>query len=254
MQTGTFLTLLFMMTARLLPAPSGLMELPAFEPEDPVYWYAGHALQYNNEARQADWVAYELTAEEVDTKVAKRQNKFLPDPNPNILSAENSDYYKSSFDRGHLAPSADMRFSIEAMRDCFYYSNISPQHPRLNRGIWLTLENKSRSWAKEFGAIFITAGPIFSHEDSSIGSNRVRVPIGFYKAILDYKSFPPKAIAFIFLNGESKKTLAEHSVSVDIAESITGLDFFSILPDTLEDMIESTANPALWFSSLRDAQ
>lgn len=126
MQTGTFLTLLFMMTARLLPAPAGLLELPAFEPEDPVYWYAGHALQYNNEARQADWVAYELTAEEVDTKVAKRQNKFLPDPNPNILSAENSDYYKSGFDRGHLAPSADMRFSIEAMRDCFYYSNISP--------------------------------------------------------------------------------------------------------------------------------
>lgn len=230
------------------------MELPAFTPDDSVYWYTAHTLQYNNEARQAEWVAYELTADEVTTKIVKRQNNFIPDPNSKIISADSPDYYTSGFDRGHLAPSADMRFSVEAMRDCFYYSNISPQHPCLNRGIWLTLENHARSWAKKFGAIYITAGPIFSTDDSTIGSNKVRVPSAFYKAILDYNSFPPKAIAFIFPNEESKKTLIEHSVSIDTAERITGLDFFSFLPDIIEVIIEAKSNPSPWFSSLREAQ
>ena len=249
MTYGSFLSGVFLLIAQLSAPPAALVELPAYEPGAPVIRYTAHTLRYNNAYRNPDWVAYELTAEEAETILVKRASRFVTDNRPEIISAEDSDYRRSGYDRGHLAPAADMRFSPEAMRDCFYYSNIAPQHPRLNRGIWLTLENRTRQWASEYGAIFITTGPVYSSGDGTIGLNHVRVPAAFYKVLLDLRSRPPKAAGFLFPNtDESEGTLTVHMIPVDAVEAVTGIDFFSALPDSVEALLEGSVDPAAWLS------
>ena len=60
------------------------------------------------------------------------------------------DYTKSGYDRGHMAPAADMKWNKQAMEESFYMSNICPQNPNLNRGDWNDLEEKSRQMAKKY--------------------------------------------------------------------------------------------------------
>lgn len=253
MESISMLSVVILLIARITAPPSGLVELPAFSPADPVYRYTGHTLEYNNVYHNASWVAYELTAEETETISVKRASRFVPDSEPSIRSAQDSDYYKSGFDRGHLAPSADMRYSAEAMRDCFLYSNISPQHPRLNRGIWLTLENRTRGWASQYGAVFIVAGPLYSKEDKVIGENRIRVPAAFYKVLLDLRSCPPKGIGFLFPNSEEPiESLASCALTIDDVEALTGIDFFPLLPDAAEALLESSMDPSAWLASEKE--
>lgn len=246
---GSFLSSIILLVAQLAAPPAPLVEIPSFESDATIIRYTAHTLQYNNELRNPDWVAYELTAEEAETVITKRAPRFLADNNPAITCADDTDYYRSGYDRGHLAPAADMRFSMEAMHDCFYYSNISPQHPRLNRGIWLTLENKTRQWAVEYTSVFIVAGPLYSSEDKTIGENRVRVPSGFFKVLLDLHSRPPKAAGFLFQNSDAPAdTLTAHMVPIDDVEAQTSLDFFAALPDSAEALLESSVDPAAWLS------
>ena len=92
---------------------------------------------------------------------------------------------KSGYDRGHMAPAADMKWSKQAMEESFYMSNICPQNPNLNRGDWNDLEEKSRQWAKKYGAVYIACGPIYdTKRPKRIGNNKVAVPHAFYKVIL----------------------------------------------------------------------
>ena len=104
--------------------------------------HLGYSVHYDQKHRQARWVGYLLTKSET-VKVAKRSNKFTADPL--IPETDNAvDYKKSGFDRGHLAPAADMSYSQETMQESFYFSNMSPQNPSFNRGIWKKLEEKTR--------------------------------------------------------------------------------------------------------------
>jgi DNA/RNA endonuclease G, NUC1 len=184
----------------------------------------------------------------VYSKEAERSNRFLPDPEIPTGSASDADYRRSGYDRGHLAPAADMRFSSSAMKECFYYSNISPQDPSFNRGIWSSLEEQTRDWAMEAGSVCITTGPLFYGEYSPvIGPDRVAVPDFFFKAILDYRSATPKAIAFIIPNRKADSPLPKFACSVDEAERLSGLDFFPALPDCIETTVEATENISLWF-------
>ena len=96
----------------------------------------GYALGYSEEHEQPLWVTYKLTADEVKNKKARRTDDFRSDPAIPSSSAEPADYKGSFFDRGHLAPAADMSFSLQAMSESFYMSNMSPQRPEFNRGIW----------------------------------------------------------------------------------------------------------------------
>ncbi len=230
--------------------PQSPLELPAHPDDTPIYTYTGHRLLYNEDTEQADWVAYELTAVEATTKIAPRASRFQPDPNIPTGSAVDQDYRKSGYDRGHLAPAADMRYSPDAMRDCFFFSNISPQRPDLNRGIWAQLEALVRIWAEKSGSLYIVTGPLYEPEnDIRIGTNGVRVPSAFFKVLLSYRGPGrpgSRAIAFIFPNEGSDRDILSFAMSVDDAEKITGMDFYPALPDTDEWILERTFNPALW--------
>ena len=95
--------------------------------------HEGYTVSYNSDYRVANWVAYELTSTEAKSKKNERSNKFVRDPQVKGASAENGDYTRTGYDRGHLAPAGDMKWSAKAMRESFYLSNITPQKPGLNR-------------------------------------------------------------------------------------------------------------------------
>ena len=90
-------------------------------------------------------------------------DKFLPDPDVRGAKAYSNDYTKSGYDRGHMAPAADMKWSKQAMAESFYMSNICPQKPQPEPRRLEDLEEKSRQWAKKYGAVYIACGPVYDH-------------------------------------------------------------------------------------------
>ena len=127
---------------------------------DTIVEREGYALGYIEKHEQPSWVCYIVTKEELSIRAAKRTNNFRADPSISTGSAHPSDYTRSGFDRGHLAPAADMSFSQQAMSDSFFMSNMSPQRPQFNRGIWGKLEKQIRRFANREGMIVVVTGPI----------------------------------------------------------------------------------------------
>ena len=162
-------------------------------------------------------------------------------------SAELDDYRKSGYDRGHMAPAADFRWSEEAMSDTFYLSNMSPQDPSFNRGIWADLEAAVRVMAYENNAVYVVTGPVLTDGPyETIGENEVAVPNEYYKVVLDYEEPEVKAIGFILPNEGSSKSLESFATTVNEVEEKTGIDFFPSLPDDQEEMIEGELDLSKW--------
>lgn len=212
-----------------------------------VIRHEGYTVSYNSDFKIANWVAYELTAKEAKSKKTERSNKFVPDPQVKGATATNEDYTRTGYDRGHLAPAGDMKWSAKAMRESFYLSNICPQKPALNRGIWKELEEQSRMWATDYGALWIATGPVMTDNMKRLGKNRVGIPQAFYKVICYVSGNEYKAIAFIFENKDYKKTaLKSMAIPVDSVEKVTGIDFFPAVPDDQENIMEAKIDWNSW--------
>jgi len=210
--------------------------------------HLAYSLDYNEDYEQADWVFYELTKEEVLNKNVPRKDKFIKDPTPTVTSALPTDYYKSGYDRGHLCPAADNRWSQEAMEESFYMSNMSPQDPDLNRKIWAELEEEVRKWAVENEKVFVVTGPILADGvKKKIGQSNVAVPNYFYKVVADLTGDEIKGVGFIFSNGENNGELKYYACSIDMVEERTKIDFFPNLDDYIEKQIETDVNYEDWF-------
>lgn len=221
------------------------LEIPQLIQNEKVIYHTGYALSYNELHEQANWVAYQLTASETNS-VISRSDKFMIDPAVKTGTADNEDYADSGFDRGHLAPAADMGWSDATMTESFYYSNMSPQLPSFNKGIWKRAESLVRTWATTYDSLYIVTGPVLSSGLQSIGHNKVSVPDYYYKVILDNKKGLCKAIAFIIPNKSSKEPLQRFVTSVDKVEKLTGINFFPLLPDDLENKLECSVNLNAW--------
>ena len=206
-----------------------------------------YALGHKPEWKQAAWVSYRLTKEEVQSNVCRRVNSFAKDPLLSESFSVPSDYTRSGYDRGHLAPAADMSWSEEAMRESFYMSNMSPQAPMLNRGIWKKLEMWVRDAAAKEESVVVVTGPVVCSNDVSktIGKNEVIVPSAFYKVVYD-ETPPKKMIGFIMPNEGSTNSIALFAVSVDKVEEVTGLDFFSEIEDSRENELELMCDIDMW--------
>lgn len=218
-------------------------EIPQLRIGDVMVAHVGYSFLYNEEHEQASWVAYELTREETNS-VVKRTNRFKPDPWVSTSTAHNSDYARSGYDKGHLAPAADMGWSATAMDQSFYFSNMSPQEPGFNRGIWKKLEELTRSWAIENTSILIVTGPVLKKGLKTIGVNRVSVPELYYKVILDHQGPAINGIAFLIPNAPQGAELQSFVVSIDSVECVTGIDFFPNLP--YEEQIEKASVVEQW--------
>lgn len=207
----------------------------------------GYAVGYNYDTKNADWVAYHITAESVNI-TNKRSNSFKEDTEmPDYARSTLADYKGSGYDRGHLAPSATMDFTRESMKQSFLMSNMSPQLPGFNRVGWRVLEEHVRDLANEYNELYVVTGPIYEGNEGTIG-NGVVIPSAFYKVILD-PSFD-EAIAFIVPHRDvSSSELANFITTIDEVERQTGLDFFAQTPDSIEDNMESVKWEEMWPTS-----
>ena len=198
---------------------------------DTILSYKGFDLAYNEPSEQASWVVYVLTREEVETGSESRTDNFRPDNSIATGSAALSDYRGSGYDRGHLAPAGDMKWDLEAMSQSFLLSNMSPQKPSFNRGIWKKLEEQVRQWALEKDSVYVVCGPVLSSLEDYIGENQVGVPAYYFKIVVDLS--PPRfgMIAFLLPNEGSDEALMNFAISVDSLELFTGYDFFEQAPD-----------------------
>ena len=197
-----------------------------------------------------EWVAYHLTKENLQGQ-ANRKDNFRPDPDlPEGKRSELEDYKKSGFDRGHMAPAADFKRSDEAMSETFFLSNMAPQQPKLNRGIWSKLEDQVRSLAETHGSIWIFTGPLYldslDHRiapKEHIGPHNVAVPTHFFKAILcEHPDGQHEMYAFVMKNQLEKLpgTSKDYVATVRRVEELSGLNFFHRLPDDEEKLLETT--------------
>lgn len=203
----------------------------------------GYALGYSEEHEQPAWVQYRFMKEENQSKIASRSEDFREDTDIRTGSAQLEDYRRSGYDRGHLAPAADMRFSHQAMSESFLLSNMSPQVHEFNGGIWSDLEKFVRYTVNVEKSIYVVTGPIFKPGDKKIGRSGVTVPSAYYKIIYD-ETPPRKMIAFIMPNEGTDAPLCAFVVSVDEVEKQTGIDFFSKVADA--DILESASNAQDW--------
>lgn len=207
----------------------------------------GYALGYVEDWEQPAWVVYRLTAEEVATRAAARSNAFRADREIKTGSATPTDYLRSGYDKGHLAPANDMNWSTVAMAESFLMSNMSPQKPAFNRGIWKQIETFARHSAESEKSVFIATGPIFYQNvlTNRIGANAVAVPHAFYKVILD-ESPPSKMLAFIVPNEGTNATIEEFVRTTEEVENQTGLSFFPTFADVGIECLKTNSDIRVW--------
>lgn len=199
--------------------------------------YDYYEVCYSEDHFQAFWTFHKLTKESINGN-QKRTNNFKRDYR--LLDPIGSrDYRGSGFDRGHLVPAGDMKLNHTSMSESFYMTNMSPQISAFNSGVWRALESGIRKEVLKRGDAFVVTAPILN---SLINYDRiwssVSIPDEYYKIV--YFPEDQSMIAFLIPNKSQKgHKYTEFRVTVDELEALTGFDFFSELPDELEEMLES---------------
>ncbi len=206
----------------------------------------GYVASYNKATLLPNWVAWHLTAERTEGSAKRSGVDFAEDTEVPEPRATDWDYYNSGYDRGHMCPAADNKWSKKAMEESFLFTNMCPQNGNLNRGDWNEMEMACRKWAKKYGDLYIVCGPIlYKGKHKTIGKNKVVVPEAFFKVVLRTGD-EPQAIGFIYKNTSGNRPKDSYVNTVDEVERITGIDFFPSLPDDVEKKVEAECDLGLW--------
>lgn len=245
----SFILCLLLATSIITQAQKYELPKPLNRTDEKTLVHEGYTCSFNTSRLTPTYVAWCLTRERVNGKV-KRTNFFDVDPSvESRYQVRHSDYSGTRFDRGHMCPAADNQHSQKAMVECFYMTNMCPQRHALNSGAWNDLEIQCRSWARNYGKVYICSGPIYDKKPyQTIGNRRscrIAVPDRFFKVVL-MVGRQTKAIGFIYPNGSANKEMRSYAVSVDKVEQVTGLDFFYQLDDKIENQIEKECKPSAW--------
>ena len=224
------------------------MGLPTIREGSQLVLHCAMMLSYNEKHEQPDWVVHIVTPDVREGNLT-RTNDFREDSLVKTGSATKDDYWESGYDRGHIAPSADFRWSAQAISESYFYSNMSPQRPEFNRERWAELEN----WIREavLGAneqIIVIAGPVLRDGLPQLtqGPNKVSIPEYCYKVVLDIEGLNQKAIGFVLPNKSCPYPVISYAVSVDSIERLTGLKFFDNLSPELQVKLKKMADPTKW--------
>ncbi len=235
-----------------VPTDFEKLELPyLLEPDEEkntIIEHMGYTVSYNSRLRIPNWVAYEFLDSELYGDFERRE-EFTPDPDFKGRQAYDTDYRGSGWDRGHLAPSGDMKWSSQVQKESFYLTNVCPQNHNLNSGLWNDLEKQVRYETRYYGSVWVVTGPVVeTGRYGTIGSNKVAVPDGFFKALLakDKKSGKYVSIGFYFPNESGGRNLADYAMSVDDLEEIVGMDLFYNLDYSVQEDVESVFDPWDW--------
>lgn len=220
------------------------LEVPSSVGDNEIIEHYAYTLSYNETHEQADWLAYELTRAEATSSLFDRTDDFREDPYVTTGSAQLNDYYLSGYDRGHLAPAADMAWSDTAMTESFYLSNMSPQEGAFNSGKWMYLEKQVRVWADTYNGLYVISGGVLKDGLPTIGTNNVSVPEFYYKVLL--RTDLSEGIAFVMPNQSISDSIKSFAVTIDYVEDLTNINFFPKLDDQQEEELESKLNITNW--------
>ena len=218
--------------------PSGTPEI--------ILHRTGYTSSYNKTTKQPNWVAWHLTREHVQGTIRRAGNAWHEDsqvPKPRV---NNYDYKGSGWSRGHMCPAGDNKWSRDAMYETFLYTNVCPQHPRLNSGDWNEIEMACRRWAEKFGDVYIVCGPIFLRQEHEIiGLSKIPVPEAFFKVVMCLNG-TPKGIGFICHNTDGNRKKDKYVNTIRQVERITGMTFFPNLSDDIARQVKDKANIDDW--------
>ena len=233
--------------------------IPSTDNTEEVIDHLAFSLSYNEQHEQANWVMHVILPAISDGN-ATRSNDFREDPLVTTGTSLEQDYFLKEekpdgkykydgfgYDRGHLAPSADFRWSEQALSESYFYSNMSPQIGDFNRLKWAELENWMREYVtKNNTSLAIVTAPILSDGLAKIerGVNKVSIPKSFVKVALDIEN--NRGIGFILPHEKIERPLEYFAVSIDSVESTMGYDLFSNLNDSLENKIEAETPYLEW--------
>lgn len=238
--------------------------LPAIAVGEKVISHSAMSLVYSEEHEQAKWVAH-IISPEILTGQVRRTNDFRVDSKVLTGSAVEEDYFLKfpqangefkydgfGYDRGHLAPSADFRWSQRALSESYFYSNMSPQLGAFNREIWADLEGTIRGYLYRNSdtQLYVCTGGVLRSDLPVVkrGVNKVSIPQQYWKVVIDKKN--QRGIGFLFPNRKANYPIEYFAKSIDEIEKLTGIDFFAALPDDIENNIESQLDKSHWLSGI----
>jgi endonuclease G len=220
-------------------------ELPSYIEDATVLKKHGFTIGFSKKYRHAYWVAYKFDCSETKGEIP-RSNYFREDQILGKYSPSTDDYYASGYDKGHLIPAADNKSDSLSMHDSFLMSNVSPQIPEFNRGIWKVLEEQVRDWACEYDSLYIITGAILNPELTRLGKNKVAIPDYYYKSILLYGNNNQSIITYYMYQYSEDDNLNNFVITTDSLESILGYDLFHNLDDSVEAELESKIDTTFW--------
>lgn len=154
-----------------------------------VVQHSAYTTAFNWDTKVPAWVGWSIKKEHLENPVVSREGyDFMPDPHLKAGIPNTYDYSDSGYDRGHMCPAADCKWSKWVMKESFYLSNVCPQDRVLNAGYWFVLEKHTRQLAYKYGFVEVVCGPVFYDVNTCkrIGANEVAVPDAFWRVILYY--------------------------------------------------------------------
>ena len=220
-------------TQYVVSAAEGV-ELPAYADDEDIVVHLGYTASYNHTTLIPNWVAWELTTEEANGK-EEGQYSFSRDPDVAFPKASREDYSNSGWDKGHMAPKADMKWSLRAIEESCYFTNICPQDHEMNSQAWRKIEELTRRLARRHGAVYVVCGPIVGEGRlGTIGRAGVQVPDAFFKALAVATPDGYRTVGFLVDNSPQDGSPRRYAVPVDSVESVIGRDLFPSLPEEVE--------------------
>lgn len=211
------------------------LEPPYLPSSNPFIQREAYMLAYDGRIKSASWVYEKLSASFLQGKANRARFDFMEDPLiPRMIQATKEDYKGSGFDRGHLCPAADARANDQSMKETFYFSNISPQNPQLNRQYWAKLEKHVRQLTQSYDRVYAITGPLFLAKTGKdgkryvhyevIGASEVAVPTHYFKVIRAVKGDIVDTKAYIIPNEEilQDPPLDDFAVAVEKIEKAAG--------------------------------
>ena len=189
--------------------------------------YSDFALMHSGVTAGPLWVAERLTAEGVRAaKGVPRIDRFFAEPRlPADDRAELEHYRRSGYDRGHMAPSADMT-TEKAQAESFTLANMVPQVPELNRNLWADMESTARGLALSYGEVYLVTGPAFAGDRLKRIRGRVLVPTATFKAVY----VPSQRAAGAWWAENSGDGRGFEAISIAELGRRLGVDVFPSLP------------------------
>lgn len=207
---------------------------------------------WSDSLRHPAWCAYHVT----------KEKKFNDGQRPNFLADKSlplsprpEDYTRSGYDRGHMAPNHAIvsRYGDADRKLTFLMSNIAPQRPALNRGVWRDVEHRIADlWTAKYGEIWVIVGAIPSASGQRFAGG-IDIPESYFQLIVAQEGMDVRALAVVIPQEVGWNAwAARYIVTIDELEELTGFDFLSTLPSFIQDPLEAELPTRLWPIRIQD--